>query len=219
MTKVLSDLARFGRLAFSSQQPISGCGREDPGDRELQAGVGSKPYIARSSAELVAALARHRSNSIRRRRLTAGRSNLPRSIMVLTISWVWCSSRMARHAGAIEQFKRAISLNPRSGASYFSLAEAYIAIATTPPKKTLRLPRRISKRQSKWSRQVSDFHYSLGVSYWRGAQLERAMASLDRAIELDPGNVKARWARVMLWAPAFSSKGADDSPAPLRICR
>ena len=59
---------------------------------------------------------------------------------------------------------------------------------------------------------VSGFHYSLGFSYWRGAQLERAMASFDRAIELDPDNVKARWARVMLWAPAFSSKGADDSP-------
>jgi len=38
------------------------------------------------------------------------------------------------------------------------------------------------------------------------------MASFDRAIELDPDNAKARWARVMLWAPAFSSTGTDDSP-------
>ena len=60
--------------------------------------------------------------------------------------------------------------------------------------------------------QVSGFHYGLGFSYWRRAQLDRAMASFDRAIELDPNNVKARWARVMLWAPAFSSKGTDDSP-------
>ena len=58
----------------------------------------------------------------------------------------------------------------------------------------------------------SDLHYNLGLSYWRGAQLDRAMASFDRAIELNPDNVKARWARVMLWAPAFSSNGAGDSP-------
>ncbi len=38
------------------------------------------------------------------------------------------------------------------------------------------------------------------------------MASFDKAIELDPDNAEARWARVMLWAPAFSSKGGDDSP-------
>ena len=34
-------------------------------------------------------------------------------------------SRMMRHADAIEQFKRAISLNPRSGASYLNLGEIY----------------------------------------------------------------------------------------------
>ncbi len=38
------------------------------------------------------------------------------------------------------------------------------------------------------------------------------MTSFNRAIELDPDNAKARWARVMLWAPAFSSRGASDSP-------
>ena len=59
---------------------------------------------------------------------------------------------------------------------------------------------------------VSGYHCSLGFNYWRGAQLDRAMASFDRAIELDPDNAKARWARVMLWAPAFSSKGTGDSP-------
>jgi protein O-GlcNAc transferase len=38
------------------------------------------------------------------------------------------------------------------------------------------------------------------------------MASFDRAVELDQNNVKARWARAMLWAPAFSSKTTEDSP-------
>jgi len=44
-----------------------------------------------------------------------GRLNLPLSILVLTISWVWCSIGMARHVGAIEQFKRAISLKSPLG--------------------------------------------------------------------------------------------------------
>jgi len=62
---------------------------------------------------------------------------------------------------------------------------------------------------------VSSFHCSLGFSYWRGAQHDRAMTSFDRAIELDPNNAKARWARVMLWAPVFSRR----APVTLRTLR
>jgi protein O-GlcNAc transferase len=120
-------------------------------------------------------------------------------------------SRMARHAGAIEQFKRAILLNPRSGASYCSLGSAYTDF-DDDSEESLALARANFEKAVEVEPQVSGFHYSLGFSYWRGAQLDRAMASFDRAIELDPDNAKARWARVMLWAPAFSSKGADNSP-------
>ncbi len=120
-------------------------------------------------------------------------------------------NRMARHVGAIEQFKRAISLNPRSGASYFSLGGAYTDFDDAS-EESLALAHANFEKAVEVEPEVPGFHCSLGFSYWRGAQLDRAMASFDRAIELDPDNAKARWARVMLWAPAFSSTGTDDSP-------
>jgi protein O-GlcNAc transferase len=120
-------------------------------------------------------------------------------------------NRMGKHAGAIEQFKRAISLNPRSGASHFSLGDAYTAFDDAS-EECLTLARANFEKAIELEPDVSGFHYSLGFSYWRGAQIDRAMASFDRAIALDPNNAKARWARVMLWAPAFSTSGADDSP-------
>ncbi len=120
-------------------------------------------------------------------------------------------NRMARHAGAIEQFKRAISLNSRSGASYFSLAGAYTDFDDAS-EENLALAHANFEKAVEVEPEVSGFHCSLGFSYWRRAQLDRAMASFDRAIEFDPDNAKARWARVMLWAPAFSSTGSDDSP-------
>jgi protein O-GlcNAc transferase len=120
-------------------------------------------------------------------------------------------SRMTRHAGAIEQFKRAISLNPRSGASYFSLGETYTEFDSESGE-SLALAQANYEKAVEVEPAVSSFHCSLGFSYWRGAQHDRAMTSFDRAIELDPNNARARWARVMLWAPAFSSKGTGDSP-------
>jgi protein O-GlcNAc transferase len=119
--------------------------------------------------------------------------------------------RMGRHAGAIEQFKRAISLNPRSGASYFSLADTYIDFDDAS-EEYLTLSQANFEKAVEVEPLVSGFHCSLGFSYWRGAQLDRAMASFNRAIELNPDDAKARWARVMLWAPAFSSKDTGDSP-------
>jgi len=120
-------------------------------------------------------------------------------------------SRMKKHAGAIEQFKRAISLNLRSGASYFSLAETYTDF-DSESEECLALGQANYEKAVEVEPAVSSFHCSLGFSYWRGARHDRAMTSFDRAIKLDPDNAKARWARVMLWAPAFSSKGTDDSP-------
>jgi protein O-GlcNAc transferase len=119
-------------------------------------------------------------------------------------------SRTARHAGAIEQFKRAISLNPQSAASYFSLGAAYTDFDDASEESQL-LAHANFEKAVELEPQVSAFHCSLGFSHWHRAQLDRAMTSLDRAIELDPNNVRARWARVMLWAPAFSSTDADDT--------
>jgi predicted O-linked N-acetylglucosamine transferase (SPINDLY family) len=120
-------------------------------------------------------------------------------------------SRTGRHAAAIEQFKRATTLNPRSGASYLGLGESYVQL-DDESEKNLALAQANYEKAVEVEPQVSAFHYNLGFSYWRSAQLERAMAGFDRAVELDPNNVKARWARVMLWAPAYSAKSADGSP-------
>jgi predicted O-linked N-acetylglucosamine transferase (SPINDLY family) len=118
---------------------------------------------------------------------------------------------MRRYADAIEQFKRAIWLNPLSGASYFSLGDAYTEFDNDSDE-GLALAQTNYEKAVEVEPMVSRFHCNLGFSYWCGAQLDRARASFDRAIELDPDNAKARWARVMLWARAFSSNGGDDSP-------
>ncbi len=112
-------------------------------------------------------------------------------------------SRVKRHTEAIEQFKRAIALNPRSGASYFSLAETYTEFDSESGE-TLALAQANYEKAVEVEPGVSSFHRSLGLNYWRGTQLERALNSLNKAIVLDPGDAKARWARVMLWAPPFS---------------
>lgn len=120
-------------------------------------------------------------------------------------------SRMKRYPEAIEQFKRAISLNPHSGASYFSLGETY-AQSDRESGECLALAQTNFEKAVEVEPQISAYHCTLGFSHWRSAQRDRAMASFDRAIELDSDNARARWARVMLWAPAFSSKEAADTP-------
>ena len=118
--------------------------------------------------------------------------------------------RMARHAEAIELFKRAIALNPNSSASYSSLGAAYTDLDDTS-EESLALAQLNFEKAVALEPESSAFHCSLGFAHWRRANLDRALASFDCAIQADSNNAKARWARVMLWAPAFSS-GADDSP-------
>jgi protein O-GlcNAc transferase len=120
-------------------------------------------------------------------------------------------NRMARYSEALELFKRAICLNPDSGASYFGLGEAYFGVDGNS-EESLALTLANLEKAVALEPEISGYHCSLGFSYWHGAQFDRAMTSFDRAIELDPDNVRARWARVILWAPVFSSKGADNSP-------
>jgi predicted O-linked N-acetylglucosamine transferase (SPINDLY family) len=120
-------------------------------------------------------------------------------------------NRMARYVEALELFKRAISLNPNSAASYYARGEAYYGIDGNSDA-SLALARADLEKAVALEPEVSDYHCSLGFSYWQLAELDRAMASFDRAIERDPDNARARWARVMVWAPAFASKGSDDTP-------
>lgn len=116
-----------------------------------------------------------------------------------------------RNTQALEQFQRAISLNAASAASHSCLGNAYLEV-DDPSGKNLELAQAHLEKAIALEPKVSDFHCSLGFCLWMSARLDRAMASFDRAIELDGTNVKARWARVMLWAPAFSAKGATHSP-------
>ena len=120
-------------------------------------------------------------------------------------------NRTTRHAEAIELFKRAIQLNPNSSASYASLGAAYLDLDDTS-EESLTLAQASFEKAVALEPGNSECHYSLGVNYWRRFQPERALASFDKAIEADPNNAKARWARVMLWAPAFASGGTDESP-------
>jgi predicted O-linked N-acetylglucosamine transferase (SPINDLY family) len=117
--------------------------------------------------------------------------------------------KTARNAQAVEQFKLATSLNPASAASYVCLGNAYME-ADDPSGKSLELAQASFEKAIVLEPKVSDFHCSMGFCYWMSAQLDRAVASFEKAIELNAGNVKARWARVMLWAPAFAAKGSED---------
>lgn len=126
--------------------------------------------------------------------------------------------RMARHAEAIELFKRAIALNPHSSASYASLGAAYTDL-DDGSEECVALARANFEKAVAVEPQSAELHYSLGLNYWRGGVPDRAMASFDRAIELNPDEVKARWARVMLCAAAFASQHTDDSPSRSRFGR
>jgi predicted O-linked N-acetylglucosamine transferase (SPINDLY family) len=120
-------------------------------------------------------------------------------------------NRIGKYAEAAELFKRAISLNPNSAPSYWSLGGSYVGL-DEDSEECIALARENFEKAIELEPNVAEIHYDLGVCCWRGARLDRALASFDRAIELDPGHAKARWARVMLWAPAFSSNGAGDAP-------
>ena len=120
-------------------------------------------------------------------------------------------NRTGRSAEAIDLFKQAILLNPNSGASYSSLGAAYIDLDQASGD-IAALAHANYEKAVAVEPGNSDLHHNLGESYRRGGQLDLALSSFDKAIELNPENVKARWMRVMLWAPAFSSKNDADSP-------
>lgn len=119
-------------------------------------------------------------------------------------------SRTARHVAAIEQFKRAIQLNPNSSASYASLGGAYLDVDDTSDK-NLALAQASFEKAVELDPSDSECHYCLGLNYFRRAQLENSLSSFDKAIQANPNNARARWARVMLWAPAFSSDESADA--------
>ena len=120
-------------------------------------------------------------------------------------------NRTGRYAEAIELLKQAISLNPDSGASYSSLGAAYINLDQASGE-TVALAHANYEKAVAVEPGNSDLHHNLGESHQRGGRLDLALSSFDKAIELNPNNVKARWMRVMLWAPAFSSNDDADSP-------
>jgi predicted O-linked N-acetylglucosamine transferase (SPINDLY family) len=117
-------------------------------------------------------------------------------------------NRTGRYAESVEMLKQAISLNPNSGASYSSLGSAYINLDQATGE-IVALAHANYEKAVALEPGNSELHHNLAGSYQRAGQLDLAMSSLDRAVELNPDNVKARWMRVMLRAPAFSSN--DDT--------
>jgi protein O-GlcNAc transferase len=113
-------------------------------------------------------------------------------------------NRQGRYAEAIELFKRAISLKPDSGASYASLGNAYLDLDDTA-EENLALAETYLEKAVAVQPGHSECHCALGLYHWRRIQLDRALVSFDKAIETDPNNAKARWARVMLQASPRSS--------------
>jgi len=122
-------------------------------------------------------------------------------------------NRTGRYAESIEMLQQAILLNPDSGASYSSLGSAYINLDQATGE-IVALAHANYEKAVALDPGNSDLHHNLAGSYQRTGRLDLAMLSLDKAIELNPDNVKARWMRVMLWAPAFSSN--DDAAFPGR---
>jgi protein O-GlcNAc transferase len=121
-----------------------------------------------------------------------------------------------KYSAAIESFERAIALNPGSAVSYASLANAYLGLDDTS-EAHLELASANLQKAVALEPANSQLHCGLGSLFWRKAQYDRSLASFDRAIEADPGSAKARWARIMLWAPPFPSLSPDGSPARSRL--
>jgi protein O-GlcNAc transferase len=119
--------------------------------------------------------------------------------------------RMGRYAEAIEPLKRAIQLNPDSSGSYVSLGRTYLDSDESSEENRLLAQLNFEKAVA-LDPGNSECHCNLGLGYWRMAQPDRALASFDKAIETNTSAAIPRWARVMLWAPAFGSKSANDSP-------
>jgi predicted O-linked N-acetylglucosamine transferase (SPINDLY family) len=120
-------------------------------------------------------------------------------------------NRTGRYAESIEMLNQAILLNPSSGPSYSSLGAAYFN-SDQATGETVSLAHANYAKAVALEPENSELHHNLAGSYQRAGRLDLALSSLERAIELDPDNVKARWMRVMLCAPAFSSTDDNDSP-------
>ncbi len=120
-------------------------------------------------------------------------------------------NRTGRYAESIEWLTQAISLNPSSGASYSSLGAAYINLDQASGD-TVALAHENYEKAVAVEPGNSELHHNLGESHQRAGRADRALSCFDRAIALDPDNAKARWMRVMLFAPAFAPKDHTEAP-------
>jgi predicted O-linked N-acetylglucosamine transferase (SPINDLY family) len=113
--------------------------------------------------------------------------------------------QMARFEEAIPLFRRAIELSPDLAASYYCLAGAY-SMTDHVAEDRLLLAQKMCEEAIERAPEIAEFHYGLGKVFQQRAMLEEALSSYEKAIVLDSDHVGARWARVMICAPAFSGE-------------
>ena len=90
---------------------------------------------------------------------------------------------------AVQYFNQAISIDPNYALAYAGLAAAYSVSSSFGDSEGARLAQQSAEKSLELDPLQAETHAILAASYyWRGHNIERAKASFDRAIELDPNS-------------------------------
>ena len=110
--------------------------------------------------------------------------------------------RTGRYVEAIELLKQAILLNPNSGRIVLEPRCRLYRFRPGFGGNSRACPCELREGRCGRAGKLRLTPQSRGELSARG-QLDLALSSFDRAIELNPDNVRARWMRVMVWRPPF----------------
>jgi len=103
---------------------------------------------------------------------------------------------------AIQLFQKAIELDPRYAGAYAGLGETYAMLYQYFDRKAIWLDKAIESalKALMYDASLSEAYAALGLAYFHKKAYEDALASAQKAIELDPNNVGGYWilARISL---------------------